>query len=106
MTFEKLTLNLFIGYMACIAGKDSSNQVTDADVTQFIEWIESRANKCNAHTAFIGMIEPIVKLIDGKLRPNSIEFKKTRDIIFANYGLADPMPTLREVEPNTYLKYE
>lgn len=106
MTFEKLTLNLFIGYMACIVGKDNSKQVTDKDVTQFIEWIESRANKCNAHTAFIGMIEPIVKLIDGKLRPNSIEFKKTRDIIFANYGLADPMPTLREVEPNTYLKYE
>lgn len=106
MTLEKLTLNLYIGYMACIMGKDSSNQVTNSDVTQFIEWIKRRAHKCNAHAAFIGMIDPIIKLIDVKLRPNSIEFKKTRDIIFADYGLADPMPTLREVEPNTYLKYE
>lgn len=108
MTLDKLILNLYVGYMVLLLNKSKVGDVSNTDKDQFIEWLQNRADSAGS-TCIGSSIQLIVDKIFNnlqQLRNNRFAELNTRNGLLPNAQLSNLMKSLREIEPNTYLKYE
>ena len=108
MTLDKLVLNLYVGYMVLILNKLKVGDVTPSDKDLFIKWLRNRA-----YSAGSANISSSIQLIVdntynklSKLSNYKFDKLKTDKGLLPDKDLPNLMTSLREIEPNTYLKYE
>jgi len=113
MTIDKLILNLYVGYMVLIKNRTTVNSVTAQDKADMLKWLTNRANVVGVDLSFLTSLQIVVDDVFNKLNSissanHSYTFNDIvhRQELLTNADLSHLMKSLRDVEQNTYLKYE
>lgn len=113
MTIDKLILNLYVGYMVLVKGKTRLNSVTAQDKADLLTWLKDRASVIGVNPSLLISLQIVVDDVINSLNsidtPNHLytfsEIVNNQDLLL-RVGLTHLMKSLRDVEHNTYLKYE
>ena len=109
MTLDKLILNLYVGYMVLIMNKNKFGDVTSYDKDQFTRWLCNRANYAGSssiNSSISKIIDELYKDLSKLSGYRFAEISQNKNLLPDKTKRSNLMKSLREIEPNTYLRYE
>ena len=110
VTLEKLIYNLYLCYMGAVKCKRKPSEVSKLDVDELKALLINRNKAITGNSTMVTLITEEIDMIDAYLQ-NPLRNNQTYVQLLSPYGgdtdlQAKVMSSLRDIESNTYIKYE
>lgn len=110
VTLEKLIYNLYLCYMGAVKCKRKPSEVSKPDVDKLKALLTKRNNAITGNSTMVTLITKEIDKIDAYLKIPSRNNKTFVQLLSPRGGDTDlqakVMSSLRDIESNTYIKYE
>ena len=110
VTLEKLIYNLFFCYMGAVKCRKKPSDVSATDVYELKALLTNRNNAITGNSTMVTLIEKEIDKIDNYLKIPKKNNNTFVQLLSSRNGDKDlrakVMSSLRDIESNTYIKYE
>lgn len=110
VTLEKLIYNLYLCYMGAVKCKTRPSDVNSSDVNELKDLLTNRNNVITGNSTMASLINKMIDKVDNDLKITERNNKTFVQLLSRAGGdtalQAKVMNSLRDIESNTYIKYE
>lgn len=110
VTLEKLIYNLYLCYMGAVKCKTRPSDVNSSDVNELKDLLTNRNNVITGNSTMASLINKMIDKVDNDIKITERNNKTFVQLLSRAGGdtalQAKVMNSLRDIESNTYIKYE